>query len=70
MSPSAHAVSDVIRLSQATSGKASVCVGVCGAESCSQSRSKQIGPDEGADRFGYAAQAMRLQMAAMICPLA
>jgi len=28
MSPSAHAVSDVIRLSQATCGKTSVCVGV------------------------------------------
>ena len=28
MSPSAHAVSDVIRLSQATRGKTSVCVGV------------------------------------------
>jgi hypothetical protein len=47
-----------------------LCWRICGAESCSQSRSKQIGPDEGADRFGYAAQAIGPQMAAVICALA
>jgi hypothetical protein len=47
-----------------------LCWRICGAESCGQSRSKQIGPFVGADLWLCRAGAMGLQMAAMICPLA